>query len=126
MNDRRSEVARKIACAVVGERGAVSLMQTLFRPPRQGAAGDPSLSQGSLSLAHPLSHAAGGPEVAVDGGDKPGRGKIGFFGNLVLALHESRARQARHELSRYAHLIAYAREHPLTFGNRTASAGITF
>jgi hypothetical protein len=48
--------------------------------------------------------------------------KIGSFGHLLLALHESRARQATHELSRYAHLIEYARRHPLTFRNRTASA----
>jgi hypothetical protein len=84
-------------------------------------------SQGSHGLTSPLFGAAGGLEVAgADGNRGVGRdrlepGKIGFFGHLLLALHASRAREARHELSRHAHLIEYARRHPLTFGNRTAS-----
>jgi hypothetical protein len=79
-------------------------------------------SQGSLGLTSPLFGARGGLEVAGADGNRLEPGKIGFFGHLLLALHASRAREARHELSRHAHLIEYARRHPLTFGNRTASA----
>jgi hypothetical protein len=45
----------------------------------------------------------------------------GLFTGILLALHESRQRQAEREIERYGHLVQYARTHPLMF-ERTKEA----
>jgi hypothetical protein len=50
------------------------------------------------------------------------RGATGLLNELLVALRESRGRQARRELIRYAHLVEYAQRHPLTFDHSHPSA----
>jgi hypothetical protein len=52
----------------------------------------------------------------------PVRSKAGFLGEILQALHESRAKQVAVELACYAHLIEYARQRPLTIDRPAPSA----
>jgi hypothetical protein len=42
---------------------------------------------------------------------------------ILLALHQSRHRQAQREIERYDHLVQYARAHPLRLGNGKGPIG---
>jgi hypothetical protein len=46
-----------------------------------------------------------------------------LFKEILLALHESRHRQAQREIERYDHLVQYARAHPLRLGDRKGPIG---
>jgi hypothetical protein len=56
-------------------------------------------------------------------GGRAGLKRNGFIKEALLALHESRHRQAKREIERYDHLVQYARAHPLRLDAREGRIG---
>jgi hypothetical protein len=63
------------------------------------------------------------PEGRYRTWDRAGLKRSWLIKEILLALQESRHRQAQREIERYDHLVQYARAHPLRLGDRKGPIG---